>query len=224
MIGAKRLIAGAAASAFLASAALVGLTAGPAQAAPKMTVTPNQNLKGGDKISVEVTGMPPSTAVAVGICKVGRAASGAGDCAAGKTGASRLLATDGSGKVSTTLVVIEGPAQNTKAPKYDCDADNPCEVRASTIGGEVVEVAVKLNYAAAKGAAADEPAADDPADEPAAEDTSDAGAAAADDDAALSTTGPRETAIMALVGFVLFQIGLVFAVRSHRAAPRRSAL
>jgi hypothetical protein len=225
MMGVKRLLAGATASAFLASAALIGLTAGPAHAAPKMTVTPNQGVKGGDKIQVKVTGMPASTAVAVGICKIGRAATGPGDCVASKTGGSALLATDASGTVSTTLTVVEGPAQNSTPPKYDCGPSDPCEVRASTIGGDVVEVGVKLNYAGGKAAAPKTeekaPAAPAPADT--GSDT-DSGAAAADDDAALSTTGPRETAIIALVGFALFQLGLVFAVRSHRASPRRAAI
>lgn len=39
----------------------------------------------------------------------------------------------------------------------------------------------------------------------------------------LPKTGPKETALLALAGLILFQIGLIFAVRATRAAPRRAA-
>jgi LPXTG-motif cell wall-anchored protein len=42
--------------------------------------------------------------------------------------------------------------------------------------------------------------------------------------AALPKTGPKETAILALFGLALFQIGLIFAVRAARATPRRARL
>lgn len=211
-MGFKKLLAGASASAFVAAAALIGLP-GTAQAAPSIEVTPNQNLKGGDEVDVSVSGMPASASIAVGICQKGRPSGGPGDCAAAKDGHSVLAVSDADGNVSATLVVPEGASGNTAAPFYDCGPNDPCVVAASSIGGEDgAKVEVDLNYASA--------AAEAPADEPEPETDAGAGAGAgnaAGDEGELSQTGPRETLIIALVGFALFQIGLVFAVRGARA-------
>jgi len=72
---------------------------------------------------------------------------------------------------------------------------------------------VKLNYASTK----QEIVPDDET-----QDSQAPGEKAPDD--GLPETGPRETLMLALVGFGLLQLGLVFAVRANRSAPRRSAI
>lgn len=214
----SKLLASASATALLAGAALIGLP-GTAQAqAPSVTVTPNENLKGGDEIDVVATGFPPSTSVAIGICQTGRVAGGPGDCAAAKDGGAVLEVSDASGQATATLVVPEGPSGNTVPPIYDCGPNDPCSVSVAAISGDGEAVTVDLNYAAAA-APADDPA-DEPADEPAAPVEGATTGGTAD---AIAETGPRETLIIGLVGLALFQLGLMFAVRAVRSVPRRIA-
>jgi len=54
--------------------------------------------------------------------------------------------------------------------------------------------------------------------------TESTGATTAADTGSLPKTGPRETALIALVGLAIFQVGLIVAVRAARATPRRISL
>jgi hypothetical protein len=202
----------------------------PADAEPLLTVTPNIDLRGGDKIQVNVTGMPPNTTLAIGVCQVGRAASGPGDCADTLTGASTLAMSDSGGNASTVLTVIEGPANNSVPPTYRCGPDSPCEVRASTIGDANEQVArQQLVY---RGAASVSTVAQTSVDTAGTVDTGAGESAvpakqakkqARQQAAALSETGPRDVLVMSLVGVVLLQIGLMLSVRAVRSRPSRKA-
>ena len=208
MMGAKRLLAGAGAVAMVASAALFGVVS-PAQAAGQtMTITPNSNLKGGQVVTVTVTGFSPNGPIAIGVCPTGRKVTGPGDCGRSKDGASKLTTADASGKSTAQITIPEGALGNQSPPAAKCP---PCSMGATNIGKATETVTVKLNYAGSGAKAATAPkAATTPK--------------SAAPKAALAKTGPRETMIMALVGFALLQVGLVFAVRASRSAPRRSAV
>ena len=207
----RRSFAGAVAAAF---ALPVLLAAGPVHAEPIVTVTPNQALRDGDRVQVNVTGMPPSTPLAIGICQVGRPATGPGDCADSTLSNATLAQSDPAGNASAVLRVFVGPARNSTAPQFRCGPQHPCEVRVSTLGGAAEAVATeRLNYAGAPG---------DPAPQaPASEDGS--GGGAADDEAVLGETGLRDVIVLSLVGVLLVQIGLVLRFRGVRSprAPRR---
>ena len=210
----KKFLAGVGAVALIGGGALIG--ASPAQAAPSVTVTPNSNLKGGDVVTVTYEGFSPNAPVAVGVCPTDRIeagkVSGPGDCGRSKNGHSKLTTADASGKGTAQITVPEGALGNATPPAAKCP---PCSIGLTNIGNAAEKVNVKLNYAGAGGeAAAAKPKAKAP----------EAKAPAAAEPKALAKTGPRETIITALVGFVMLQIGLVFAVRAHRSSPRRAAL
>jgi hypothetical protein len=237
----KRLLA---MTTMVAIAAALGLTAlaTPAQAAPRMTVSGNNDLEGGETLTVKLSGFTPGATLAVGVCPVGRTVTGPGDCGPAGKGYSRLTRSDASGALTTTIKVPPAgkPLGNTSGPKVDCP---PCEIAASTIGDGPVEAdSVELNYASADsgsgggggggggggnneagGGAADEDESE-PAAAPATEvaDTDDSGTAAADEDApTTAATGPRETLLVGLTALLLLQLGLVMYVRAVRSTPRR---
>jgi len=207
MMGAKRLLAGAGAVAMVASAAMFGLTAPAAHAAGQtMTVTPNTNLKGGDIVTVTVTGFSPNAPVAIGVCPTGRKVTGPGDCGRSKNGNSQLTTSDASGKSTTKITIPEGALGNGTPPAATCP---PCSMGATNIAKATETVVVDLKYASASSGSAK---------------TVKTTVVKTKAAKALAKTGPRETMIMALIGFALFQVGLVFAVRATRSAPRRSAI
>src|SRR6478735_85635 len=139
----KKVFAFAGVVVVFAGAAVIGL-AGPAAAAPSITVTPNSDLKDGDKVQVTVSGFSPSAPVAVGVCPTGRPLKGSGDCGPSKKGASKLLSADASGKASATLTVIEGTLGNLTPPKASCP---PCSISAANIAKPGETATTKLNYA-----------------------------------------------------------------------------
>lgn len=226
----KRLLAG---SALLATMTVIGLGTAitPAQAAPKVTVQGNSGLEGGETLTVTVSGFTPGSPLAVGVCPTGRKLGGPGDCGPAGKGYSRLTQTDASGSTTTTLKIPPpGPLGNTTGAKAQCP---PCSIAAATIGGDIETASVKLNYASAQKPAAPKPSAtkksssgaggagDDSASTTATQQDDTAAAAGGGGAPTTAETGPRETAILALVALLLLQLGLMMYVRSVRSTPRR---
>ena len=205
----KQLLAGAGAIALIGAGALIG--ASPAQAAPSVTVTPNSNLKGGDVVTVTYQGFSPNAPVAVGVCPTPRIdkITGPGDCGRSKNGHSKLTTADASGKGTAQITIPQGKLDNATPPAATCP---PCSIGLTNIGNQAEKANVELKYASAGGNAAPEPKAKAPDDS----------AAPPAEPKELVQTGPRETLITALIGFSLFQLGLMFADRAHRSSPRRS--
>jgi len=213
-MGVKKLLAGAGAVAMFASAAVIGIAVSPAQAATQtITVTPNTGLKGGQVVTVTYSGFSPNAPVALGVCPTGRKVQGPGDCGRSKNGNSKLTTADASGKGTAQITIPEGALGNATPPAAKCPA---CSMGATNIGNAKEAADVELKYASAGGAAK---AATAPKTT-----TQKSTAKKAAAKTALAKTGPRETMIMALVGFALLQVGLVFAVRANRSAPRRTAV
>jgi hypothetical protein len=212
---AQRFLAVGAAVA-LATGGLLAATASPAQAAPQMTISPSGPFKDGDKVTVTMSGFSPNAPVAVGLIPAARyPAEGPGDACAGKLGCSKLTVADASGNLTAELVIVEGPIENSKAPAESCGPEDACVIGAANINQGTETVKVDIEYAAAAAPAPVEPAAPTSSggESSASPDTADSGA--------LPQTGPRETAIAALLGIAVFQVGLILAVRSMRRTPRR---
>jgi hypothetical protein len=218
----KRVLASVGAVALVASGGVV-IAAGPAQAAPSITVSPNKDLKDGDVVQVEMKGFSPNSPVAVGLTQTGRESKGPGDAGRTKNGNSKLTTTDASGNSSAEITISTGGLGNLTPPEVVCP---PCDMAATNIASGGAEAArVKLNYAKA-GGGNKKPVAD-PVEQPADEAPAETPGNSAPNNAQpkdLAQTGPRETALMAIGGFVLLQIGLIFAVRASRSGPRRAAL
>jgi LPXTG-motif cell wall-anchored protein len=204
MTSVKRLLAGAGAVALLASGAVLGV-ASAAQAGPSITVTPNANLKAGDVVTVTVTGFTPKAPVAIGVTGTGRNVKGPGDAGRSKEGNSVLSEADASGSATAKITIPVGKLGNTTPPEITCP---PCSMGASNIANAAEKAIVELNYADAGGSTTDTKDAVAPKEKAPKE--------------ALPKTGPRETMIMALVGFALLQVGLIFAIRASRSTPRRT--
>jgi hypothetical protein len=198
----NKLLAAAGAVAMVAAAAVVGISA-PAQAAGQtVKVSPNSNLKGGQVVTVTYSGFSPKAPVAVGACPTGRKVTGPGDCGRSKNGFSKLTQADASGSGTAQITVPKGALGNATPPSAKCP---PCSIGASNIANAAeAATPVELNYAGSGTKAAVAPKAKAAKTK-------------------LASTGPRETLITALIGFGLLQLGLVFAVRASRSAPRRSA-
>ena len=199
----KKLLAAAGAVAMFAGAAVIGISA-PAQAAGQtMTVTPNTNLKGGQIVTVTYTGFSPNAPIAVGVCPTGRKVTGPGDCGRSKNGASKLTTADAAGNGSAQITIPQGALGNATPPAAKCPA---CSMGATNISKATETVTVDLNYASTKQNVT-------PTKKP----------KPGGNNGSLPITGPKETAIMALIGFALVQMGVMFAVRANRSVPRRSA-
>jgi hypothetical protein len=219
----KLLAVGAAAA--LATSGLLAATISPAVAAPTMKLSPTGPFEDGDKVKVTLSGFTPNAPVAVGLIPASRfPAEGPGDACAGKLGCSKLLVADASGGLTADLVIVEGPIENSKAPAESCGPDDPCVMGAANINNPSETVKVDIKYVEA--AAPAEPA--EPAEtntssggESASNPDSGSGSDTAADSGTLPQTGPRETAIAALLGLAAFQVGLILAVRSMRKTPRR---
>ena len=204
MMGLKRLLAGTGAVAIVASAAIVGL-GGTAQAAGQtIEVSPNTGLRGGQVVTVTYSGYSPNGPIALGVCPTGRKVTGPGDCGRSKNGNSKLTTADASGKGSAQITIPQGALGNATPPAAKCP---PCSMGATNIGNASETANVELNYASTSA--------------PAAVKKTVVKTKVAKD---LAKTGPRETIILALIGFGLLQVGLVFAVRATRSAPRRTAV
>ena len=202
-MGVKKLLAGAGAVAMFTAAAVIGLS-GTAQAAGQtVTVTPNANLKGGQVVTVTYSGFSPNAPVAVGVCPTPRINNikGPGDCGRSKNGASKLTTADASGKGTAQITIPEGALGNATPPAAKCP---PCSMGGTNIAKAAETATVELNYGSGDRGAVPPPKKNPPPK--------------------LGNTGPRETMIMALIGFGLLQLGLVFAVRASRSTPRRTAV
>ncbi len=200
-----------------------------AQAAQSISVSPAGPYKGGEKVTVTASGFSPNAPVAVGQCAVGRAVTGPGDCGASKIGASRLLQANAQGVATGQLTIIVGSIQNSKAPVEKCGPSNPCFISATNItnakettgsDGKLTSKVFEVKYVGASTTKKTTTKATTKTETS----TSNATTTKTTKAAALPKTGPKETAILALFGLALFQIGLIFAVRATRATPRRARL
>ena len=212
-----------------------------------ITVTPAGPYKGGEKVTIVAKGFSPNVPVAIGQCPVGRPINGPGVCGATKLSGAKLTTADAEGVATVQLKIIVGSLQNTVAPEAFCGPKNPCYMSATCISnakettgvlGTVAPRNFELKYVdttvtkktttktetsttKAKSSTADTTTADTTTSGAT---TSGATTTKTTKAAALPKTGPKETAILALFGLALFQIGLIFAVRATRATPRRARL
>jgi len=229
------------------------VAASPAQAAPAMTFTPKGPFKGGEVVQVSFTGYAAGAPVAIGVCPQGRNVTGPGDCAPSKTGASRLVTADASGKGTGKITIPLGPLKNIKVPAESCGpakADG-CTMGASAIDGSGQAPIIVIKYAAAAAptktatktttkttTTAPKTTTTAPKTTTTAPTTtgtttgsgtgtgatSATGSTPTGTTTALPKTGPRETALVGFAGLLLLQIGLIFAVRAVRASPRRMSV
>ena len=212
-------------TATVALAAGISLVAGvvapsAAQAAEgtqTISVTPAGPYKGGEKVTIVAKGFNPNEPVAIGQCPVGRPIKGPGVCGAANA----------QGVATVQLKIVVGSLQNTVPPIASCGPKNACYMSATSISnpknttgtaGTVAPRNFELKYV---GATVTKKATTKTTTTKTETSTSNA---TTTKPAALPKTGPKETAILALFGLVLFQIGLIFAVRAARATPRRARL
>jgi LPXTG-motif cell wall-anchored protein len=223
-------------TATVALAAGISLVAGvvapsAAQAAEgtqTISVTPAGPYKGGEKVTIVAKGFNPNEPVAIGQCPVGRPIKGPGVCGATKLSGAKLTTANAQGVATVQLKIIVGSIQNTVPPIASCGPKNACYMSATSISnpknttgtaGTVAPRNFELKYV---GATVTKKATTKKATTTKTE-TSTSNATTTKP-AALPKTGPKETAILALFGLALFQVGLIFAVRSARATPRRARL
>jgi len=218
-LGAAALLA----APFALVAAVVAPTA--ANAAQSMTITPAGPYKGGESVTVKVTGFSPNAPIAMGLCKQGRTATGPGDCAASKTGGSRLVTANAQGNGEGKITILAGPIGNSKPPLDSCGPKNPCYLGAANITNakeavnkDIKYVGVSTSSIAKKTTTVKKTPSGTSATKTTTVTSSGTGSTTA---GSLPKTGPRETLIIGLLGLVIFQIGLVFAVRAVRSSPRR---
>lgn len=246
-------IAATAFAAVLATGGLlvVGLAVAPAaQAATKVVMTPSGPYTGGQQVTIKVTGYTPGAPVAIGQCKKGRVVVGPGDCSPSKTGGAKLTTIGADGSVTVKVKILVGSVRNTKAPIDSCGPGKPCVLAATNISNNKETFTVPLTYVGAAAPAkapaktpaktsttkttTKAPATNTTTTAPSASSggstasgtstTESTGATTAADTGSLPKTGPGETALIALVGLAIFQLGLIVAVRAARATPRRISL
>jgi LPXTG-motif cell wall-anchored protein len=237
-IASKILAAGAAVA--LATGGMLAVTASPAAAAPKMELSSKGPFKGGEKITVKLSGFTPNAPIAVGIIPASRfPAEGPGDACAQKLGCSALTVADAQGNVTKELTVVKGPIENSKAPAEKCDADNDCVFGAANINQNTETVKVDITYAASTSSGGGSSSGGSSSSGTNTSSggntsggttssggtsggtTSSGGTDSATDSGTLPKTGPAETMAVALLGLAVFQLGLILAVRSIRRTPRR---
>ena len=232
----SKVLALTAAAVLSAGISLVAAGAAPsaAQAAPNdgkqtITVTPGGPYKGGEKVTIVAKGFSPNVPVAIGQCPVGRPIKGPGVCGATKLSGAKLTTANAQGEATVQLKIIVGSLQNTLAPEAFCGPKNPCYMSATCISnakettgtaGTVAPRNFELTYVGATVAKKTTTKTTTKTETS----TSNATTTKTTKAAALPKTGPKETAILALFGLALFQIGLIFAVRAARATPRRARL
>ncbi|MCX6418809.1 MAG: LPXTG cell wall anchor domain-containing protein [Actinobacteria bacterium] len=190
-----------------------------------ISVTPAGPYKGGEKVTIVAKGFSPNVPVAIGQCPVGRPIKGPGVCGATKLDGAKLTTANAQGVATVKLTIIVGSLQNTVPPDASCGPKNPCYMSATCISnakettgalGTVAPRNFELTYVGATVAKKTTTKTETS--------TSNATTTKTTKAAALPKTGPKETAILALFGLALFQIGLIFAVRATRATPRRARL
>lgn len=201
-----------------------------AQAAPNVdgqqtiTVTPGGPYKGGETVTIVAKGFTPNAPVAIGECPVGRPIKGPGVCGATKLSGAKLTQANAQGVATVQLKIIVGSLQNTVPPEAFCGPKNPCYMSATCISnakettgtaGTVAPRNFELKYVGATVAKKTTTKTETTTSNAKTTTT------AAPKTSALPKTGPKETAMIALIGLALFQVGLIFAVRATRAAPRR---
>ncbi len=192
--------------------------ADPTDGKYRLTFAPAGPYKNGDIVTVTTEGFSPNAPVAIGQCAVGRPVTGPGDCGASKIGASRLLQANAQGVATGKLTVIVGSLQNSKAPVESCGPTKPCYFGATNITNakETTGEMYKIKYVGAAASTTKTTTKTETTTSNAKTTTT-----AAPKTSALPKTGPKETAMIALIGLALFQVGLIFTVRATRAAPRR---
>ena len=228
----SKILALTAAAVLAAGISLVAGVAAPsaAQAAEgtqTISVTPAGPYKGGEKVTIVAKGFNPNEPVAIGQCPVGRPIKGPGVCGATKLSGAKLTTANAQGVATVQLKIIVGSLQNTVPPIASCGPKNACYMSATSISnpknttgtaGTVAPRNFELTYV---GATVAKKATTKTTTTKTETSTSNA---TTTKPAALPKTGPKETAILALFGLALFQIGLIFAVRAARATPRRARL
>ena len=198
-----------------------------AEGTQTISVTPAGPYKGGEKVTIVAKGFNPNEPVAIGQCPVGRPIKGPGVCGATKLSGAKLTTANAQGVATVQLKIIVGSLENTVPPIASCGPKNACYMSATSISnpknttgtaGTVAPRNFELTYV---GATVTKKATTKTTKTKTDTATSNA---TTTKPAALPKTGPKETAILALFGLVLFQIGLIFAVRAARATPRRARL
>jgi|GEM_PF-2749917 len=193
-----------------------------------ISVTPAGPYKGGEKVTIVAKGFSPNVPVAIGQCPVGRPIKGPGVCGATKLDGAKLTTANAQGVATVKLTIIVGSLQNTVPPDASCGPKNPCYMSATCISnakettgtlGTVAPRNFELTYVGATVAKKTTTKTETSTSNATTTKTTKTTKAAA-----LPKTGPKETAILALFGLALFQIGLIFAVRATRATPRRARL
>ena len=225
-------------TATVALAAGISLVAGvvapsAAQAAEgtqTISVTPAGPYKGGEKVTIVAKGFNPNEPVAIGQCPVGRPIKGPGVCGATKLSGAKLTTANAQGVATVQLKIVVGSLQNTVPPIASCGPKNACYMSATSISnpknttgtaGTVAPRNFELTYV---GATVTKKATTKTTKTTTTKTETATSNATTTKPAALPKTGPKETAILALFGLALFQIGLIFAVRAARATPRRARL
>lgn len=225
-------------TATVALAAGISLVAGvvapsAAQAAEgtqTISVTPAGPYKGGEKVTIVAKGFNPNEPVAIGQCPVGRPIKGPGVCGATKLSGAKLTTANAQGVATVQLKIVVGSLQNTVPPIASCGPKNACYMSATSISnpknttgtaGTVAPRNFELTYV---GATVAKKATTKTTKTTTTKTETSTSNATTTKPAALPKTGPKETAILALFGLALFQIGLIFAVRAARATPRRARL
>ena len=230
----SKVLALMAAAVLAAGISLVAGVAAPSAAQAKVkegsqtiSVTPAGPYKGGEKVTIVAKGFEPNEPVAIGQCPVGRPIKGPGVCGATKLSGAKLTQANAQGVATVQLKIIVGSLENTVPPTASCGPKNACYMSATSISniknstgtaGTVAPNNFELTYV---GATVTKKATTKTTTTKTETATSNA---TTTKPAALPKTGPKETAILALFGLALFQIGLIFAVRSARATPRRVRL
>ena len=218
---AKKVLALTSTIALASSGLLLGGVVGASAAhaaGQTMNITPAGPYKGGEVVVVTVNGFSPKAPVAIGLCKKGRKATGPGDCAASKTGGSRLIQANASGVGTGKITILVGPIGNSKPPFDSCGPKNPCYMGAANITNAKEQIQKPIAYVGAVSSTSTTKTTTGTG-------TSSGSTATVTKtttkSAALPKTGPKDTLIIGLLGLVLFQIGLIFSVRAVRSAPRR---
>jgi hypothetical protein len=214
-----RIVVGALTTMLLAIGGVLAVTASPAAAAPKLELSDNGPFKGGEKVTVTLTGFTPNAPIAVGIIPASRfPAEGPGDACAQKLGCSALLVADAQGGLTKELTVVKGPIENSKAPAETCDAENDCVFGAANINENSETAKADITYVAN---GSDPTPTSSATPTGTADPTNTATPTSTATTTALPDTGPgAATTLPALAGIAALQVGLILAVRSARARPR----
>jgi len=187
---------------------------GAQAAGQSITIVPAGPYKGGEKVTVTASGFSPNAPIAVGLCKKGRVATGPGDCAASKTGASRLIQANAQGVGTGAITIVLGSIGNSKPPADSCGPKNPCVMGAANITNAKEAVNKDIAFV---GATTSTPK---PSTSASAEPS--ASATPKPTLTEIPKQGPREDALkFGFAGVIALQLGLIAVVRANRAAPRR---